>query len=87
LGILFIIIRKIPVLSRLPEESFIESLSLRATFVRFKRVKNEFILSHFFQSIIIGNLEKSLRRLKILILKMDNILDRFLRKFKKNTPS
>jgi len=84
LGILFIIFRKLPALSRSPEESFVKGLSIKTTSDWFKQTKKKLILSYFFRTIIIGNLEKSLRKLKILTLKIANILEKLLRKVKKN---
>jgi hypothetical protein len=85
LGILFIIIRKLPALSQLPEEPLAERPSPKAIFTWFRDITKRLILSNFFQNIILGNLEKSLRKFKILALKIDNLLDKFLRRVKRNS--
>ena len=84
LGILFIIIRKIPLLSELSERASVKKFSFKPVFNRVGDTAKCFISGNFFQNIIIGNLEKSLRKLKILALKLDNLLDKFLRKIKRN---
>lgn len=85
LGILFIVIRKLQVLSQLSEEPFTKKFSFRTAFERLRNTIRRFISGHFFQNIFIGNLEKSLRKFKILALKIDNLLDKFIRKLKKNS--
>lgn len=84
LGILFIIGKKLPVLSQLPEKSLIGRFSFRPVFSWFKKVKEKFISSNFFRDLLVG-LEKSLRKFKILVLKVDNLLEKFLKKLKKNS--
>lgn len=84
LAILFIISRKLSVLSRLPEGPRVGKFSFRAIFAWCKSLKKNFVSSNFFQSIIAG-LEKFLRKFKILALKIDNIADKFLRKLKRNS--
>ena len=84
-GILFIVIRKLPALSRLPEESFVKRFSFKAIFAWPRNIIKQFISSGFFQNVIIGGLEKSLRRFKIMTLKINNIVDKFLRKIKRNS--
>lgn len=84
-GILFIIIRKIPALSQLSEEFFVKRFSFKTIFAWPRNVIRQFISSNFSQNIIIGGLEKSLRRFKILALKIDNMVDKFLRKIKRNS--
>lgn len=85
LGILFIIGRKLPALSCASEKSSAGRFSIKAIFTRFRGAIKQFILGSFFQNTIIGNLEKFLRKFKILALKIDNILDKFLRKLKRNS--
>ncbi len=85
LGVLFIVVRKLPALSKLPEETSTRKFSFKAIFVWFLKTFKQFILSTFFQNIIIGNLEKSLRKFKIMALKIDNIVDKFIRKLKRNS--
>lgn len=85
LGILFIIGRKLPALSKLPEEPFIEKFSFKMIFRWPVAVIKRFASSNFFQNILIGDLEKSLRRFKIVALKIDNIIDKFIRKLKRNS--
>ncbi len=85
LGVLFIVVRKLPALSKLPEETSAGKFSFKAIFTWFKNTYKQFILSNFFQKLIIGNLEKSLRKFKIMALKIDNIVDKFIRKLKRNS--
>ncbi len=85
LGILFIVFRKLPALSRSSEEFSVKRFSFKAIFAWPGNAIRQFISSNFFQNIIIGGLEKSLRRFKILALKIDNIVDKFLRKIKRNS--
>lgn len=85
LGILFMISRKIPVLVSLSEEPLVKRFYFKNIFKRFREFTDKIILSSFFQNILIGNLEKSLRRFKIMALKINNIIDGFLRKVKKNS--
>ncbi len=84
LGILFIIFRKIPTLSQLSEEPLAKRFSFKETFAQVRVVKENIVLSNFFQNTILRNLEKTLRKFKILALKIDNISDKFLRKLKGN---
>lgn len=86
LGILFIVVKKFPILSRLPEESSAGKFSFKAIFAWLRITTGEFTSSNFFQNTIMGNLEKSLRKFKIMFLKIDNILDKFLRRLKRNGP-
>lgn len=87
LGILFIVGRKLSGLSRLPaERSLTRGFSLKAVFIWPGAVIKRLVFSGFFQDIIVGSLEKSLRKFKIMALKIDNILDKFLRKLKKKNP-
>ena len=80
LGILFIVSRKIPALSQLTESRGPAGhFSLKAViFWPIDSIKR-LISGKFFQEIILGNLEKYLRRLKIMILKMDNIIAKILK--------
>lgn len=84
LGVLFIISRKFPALSWLPEEPLTKRLSFKMIFAWFKDSRRKFVSSSFFQDIIDG-LEKSLRKFKILALKIDNISDKFIRKIRRNS--
>ena len=85
LGILFIIFRKVPALSRLPREPFIKKFSLKPVFALFGNSLGQVASSNFFQKNIVGGLEKSLRRFKILALKLDNLLDKFIRMIKRKS--
>ena len=84
-GIAFIVFRKLPALAHLPGEYSVGKFSFRAIFAWPGNIIKQFISSSFFQNTILGNLEKSLRKFKILALKIDNILDKFIRKFKKKS--
>jgi len=83
LGISFIVIRKIPALSKLSKEPSVKKFLFKTSINWAKKTFKSFISSNFFQNIIIGNLEKSLRKLKILALKLDNLLDKFIRGIKR----
>ncbi len=85
LGILFIIVRKIPAISRLPREASVEKLSFRTIFILIKNIFKKLVSNNFFQNIFIGNLEKSLRKFKVVALKIDNIIDKIIRKLKRNS--
>lgn len=85
LGLLFIICRKLPSLSRLPEDSTGRRISISLILIGFKNIIRRIASSHFFQNVFLGNLEKSLRRFKIAALKADNIIDKFIRKLKKGS--
>lgn len=85
LGVLFIIYRKLPAISRASEEPFTSKFSFRKILARISSNFKRFILSHFFQNIILGTLEKSLRKIKILVLKIDNITEKFIRKLRKSS--
>ena len=69
LGILAIVLRKVPVILRYPRHPF-EEVSL------LNKVKNKINSSNFFHEIFINRTEKALRRLKIIVLKIDNFLAR-----------
>ena len=85
LGVLFIIFRKLPELSKLPGESSAGQFSFKSILSWPLVIIRQFTSSNFFQSVIVGNLEKSLRKFKIRALKINNILDKFLRKLKKGS--
>ncbi len=83
-GLLFIVFRKLPKLSQLPERGpYTSRFSLKSTIFGFKGNIRQFIASDFFQNTILGNLEKSLRKIKILILKIDNRVDKIIRRLKR----
>lgn len=85
LGLLFIICRKIPAMSRLPEEPVDKKFSIKSILLFPKKIIHGIFSSYVFKNIFLGNLEKSLRRLKVAALKVDNIIDKFIRKLKKNS--
>jgi len=85
LGLLFIICRKIPAMFRLPEEPVEKKFSIKSVFRLPKKIFHAIFSSYVFQHIFLGNLEKSLRRLKVAALKVDNIIDKFIRKLKKKS--
>jgi len=86
-GLLFIVLKKIPQLSQFPKSS--NSHAAKFLFklnpLNIKGNLKQFIDSNFFQNSILGNLEKSLRKIKILILKIDNVVDKIIRKLKKRS--
>ncbi len=84
-GIIFIAIRKISIISNLPEEPSIGRISFKMLLVWLGRFIDKLLLSDFFQNFLIGRLEKSLRKFKIVALKIDNIVDKVIRKLKKGS--
>jgi hypothetical protein len=67
IGILIIVLRKIPVILRYPRQPF-EDISL------IDKVKDKINSSSFFHEIFIHKAEKILRKIKIFVLKLDNFL-------------
>lgn len=82
LGILFIIGRKFPTLSRLPEELSAERVSFKMIIQWPGGIIKRFFSSNFFQNVLVADLEKSLRKFKIAALKIYNVVDRFIEKLK-----
>jgi len=70
LGVLVIILRKIPVLLRYPRHPF-EEISFNAFL---QRLKNRIISNEIFHNGILPTTEKILRKIKVLVLKLDNFL-------------
>ena len=85
LGVLFIIIRKIPALTALPEESFVERFSFKVIIGFTTSALKGFTSSNLFKNTLIGKTEKFLRKFKILILKLDNALARFIKRIRKHS--
>lgn len=85
LGILYIIVRKFPALSKLSEEPPDEKFFLKEASVRFENIIKRFVSGKFFQTSVLRNLEKSLRKFKIMTLKIHNFSDKFIRKIKRNS--
>ncbi|OGZ32824.1 MAG: hypothetical protein A2V69_03305 [Candidatus Portnoybacteria bacterium RBG_13_40_8] len=71
IGILVIVLRKVPVILRYPRHPFEETSLL-------ERVKTKINSSNFFHEIFIHRTEKILRRIKIIVLKFDNFLARIV---------
>jgi len=82
LGALFIIARKLPALSRLPEEPLAERVSFKMIIRWPGNVVKSFFSSNFFQNVLVADLEKSLRKFKIAALKIYNTVDKFIEKLK-----
>jgi len=82
LGVLFIIARKLPALSHLPEEPLSERFSFKTVIQWPGNIVKSFFSSNFFQNILIADLEKSLRKFKIAALKIYNVVDKFIEKLK-----
>jgi len=85
LGVLFIIARKLPVLSQLPEEPLVERVSFKMIVQWPGNVIKRFSSSNFFRNILVADLEKSLRKFKIAALKIYNVVDKFIEKLKGNS--
>ncbi len=83
LGILVIIIRKLPVLSGISEDYPVSHVSFKEVLLWPKNTFKKLISSHFFQDSVIGNLEKLLRRTRIFFLKIGNRLDRAIERLQK----
>ena len=78
-ALLVIVVRKIPALSRLPEKSGGQEISLKSIFSEIKKAPKNLGSNIIPQT----RLEKFLRRLKIFTLKISNVLDKLLKKTKK----
>ena len=83
IGILVIVLRKIPIILRYPRQPF-EEVSLAGILekLRVKITSNE-----FFHALALPLTEKTLRRIKIFVLKLDNFLAKLvghLRRSRKN---
>lgn len=70
IGILVIILRKVPIILRYPRQPF-EEVSLAGIF---EKIKSRITSNEFFHAIALPITEKSLRRIKIFVLKFDNFL-------------
>jgi len=71
IGILVIILRKVPIILRYPRHPF-ENISL------VDKVKEKINSSNFFHEIFVHRAEKFLRKIKIIVLKFDNFLARIV---------
>jgi len=83
IGILVIIIRKFPDLSRVSIIQKEEKFSFKKSIKKYKNSFHDFLCGKFFQQTIVGNLEKSFRKFKIVSLKVSNGLDKLIKKLKK----
>jgi hypothetical protein len=70
IGILVIILRKIPIILRYPRQPF-EEVSLSGVF---EKLKNRLTSNEFFHAMALPITEKVLRKIKIFVLKLDNFL-------------
>jgi len=75
IGILVIILRKIPVILRYPRQPF-EDVSL------VDKVKDKINSSDFLPETVIHKTEKFLRKIKIIVLKFDNFLAKIVDKLR-----
>ncbi|MFZ5559429.1 MAG: hypothetical protein ACOZAL_01390 [Patescibacteria group bacterium] len=69
IGILVIILRKVPIILRYPRHPY-EEISF------WERIRQKASSSRFFHEVVIPKIEKILRKLKIILLKFDNFLAR-----------
>lgn len=83
-GIIVIIARKLPILSRLPEHPSVKHISFKNTLGWLPYSFNRMIASNFFQQFIVKKLERFFRKMKVMALKMNNLLDKVLKKLKGN---
>lgn len=70
IGILVIIIRKVPIILRYPRQPF-EEVSISGIF---EKLKNRLTSNEFFHALALPITEKALRKIKIFVLKLDNFL-------------
>jgi len=70
IGILVIVLRKIPIILRYPRQPF-EEVSLAGIF---EKLKNRLTSNEFFHATALPITEKLLRKIKIFVLKLDNFL-------------
>jgi len=85
LGVLVIVVRKFPDLSRTSKIWEGEKFSFKKSINKYRNSFHCFLSGKFFQQSIVGNLEKSFRKFKILSLKVSNGLDKLIKKLKKKT--
>ncbi len=85
IGILVIIARKLPTLSRLPERPSIKGFSIKNTAKWLPYSADRVVSSNFFQRFVVRNLERFFRKMKVMALRMSNLLDKVLKKLKKNS--
>ena len=70
IGILVIVLRKVPAILRYPRQPF-EEVSLTGILEKFK---NRIISNEFFHAKALPITEKILRKIKVIVLKLDNFL-------------
>lgn len=70
IGILVIILRKVPIILRYPRQPF-EEVSLAGIF---EKIKSRVTSNEFFHAMALPITEKFLRKIKIFVLKLDNFL-------------
>jgi hypothetical protein len=81
-GILFLVFRKIPVLLNYPRRPF-EEISLKQKLQnRWREIKEQIGQSDSLHKKVIPQTEKFLRRLKVFVLKLDNILAKVVGKLR-----
>jgi len=82
-GALFFIFKKIPVLLNYPRHPF-EEISLKQKFFdRLKVIKDKTGQSDLFHESVMPIMEKFLRRFKVFILKLDNLLAKIVSRLRK----
>jgi hypothetical protein len=70
IGILVIVLRKIPIILRYPRQPF-EEVSLAGVL---EKIRTKLTSNEFFHTLALPVTEKMLRRIKIFVLKLDNFL-------------
>jgi len=70
IGILVIILRKVPIILRYPRQPF-EEVSLSGIL---KKLRSKITSNEFFHAMALPITEKMLRKIKIFVLKLDNFL-------------
>lgn len=85
LGILFLLLRKIPAILKYPRHSTKEISDNGVLREQWNKIQERTGLSEFFHKVFFPKMEKFLRRLKIVLLKLDNFLARRVEKLREKT--
>ena len=84
-GILIMAFRKIPVLLNYPRHPFEEISLWQKIYNRWQKIKKETGQSDFLHNSIIPPTEKILRKIKVFVLKFDNLLAKIVGHLRKKT--
>jgi len=78
IGILVIILRKVPIILRYPRQPF-EEVSLSGIL---ERIKGKITTNEFFHGTALPTTEKILRKIKVFVLKLDNFLAKLVNRLR-----